>query len=521
MVPLPENRRMKSILILACFLGLAPLSLFSYPEAEAGLFFDLYPLVEAGPGFSRAGKEGLDSSALLEFFSRPALAVAGFTARSGGFEAAARIDLQQDPVAWLKGANFSNLPLSPDSARFLFGNNFPVLGYAGYEGEKFRLSAGRRRISSGPGRYGLLLSGDNPWHDHAFASFLLPARGFSLGYSFLALSIPSQARSGYFGGEVHQKRIFIHKMEIQGSRLAVSLSEGNVVSGEILDFQDMNPFAVYHNLYRATSNVNLDLELRYAVSPRFFAYGEILLDDMAVGSEVLDPRTNPTAMGFMAGIEWRKGNPDRVRGGQSPFGMSGEDHLLRFEAQGPKTVSGAPAIQVSGKDFVSLRLEGYLCSTYLYRRRIPDERVLLAPWQTWSTHYFLQSGLSGGIEQWPDVDSWLSAPLSPDTAMMRASVEHVRGGTESSAVAEYWIRGAESGAETALFDPVMKKAAWLWPQAPFRQDVSLKVRLVHTLNPAVKLGLSCGIMMGESGLGWSVSAFAGIRVAGWSGMQHE
>jgi hypothetical protein len=328
----------------------------------------------------------------------------------------------------------------------------------------------------------------------------LPAGGYELGYSFLALSIPSRSEpllpKESSDAMDRQKYLFLHRIELSWPRFSLSLSESNLVAGNIVDFQDFGPFLVYHNLYRGKSNVTLDLDMRFRPTERMILFGEVILDDMAVGSEAEDPATNPPAMGFMTGLEWK------IFGGSRNIrpAMLRSDQTLRI---------GYAQAGYDGEGGLAFRAEAYLCSTYLYRRRLWSETSPLSPWQTFTTHYFLQTGLT---DTWPDVDSWLAAPLSPDTALARLGLVYNVSDFEASLTGEYWLRGSESGTDLRLFDPAAKRTDWLWPQAPLTRVLELKAEGRWRPQPTVLLLAGAGLRFGDEGFGWSMGAGAGLRL---------
>ncbi len=455
---------------------------------EAGLFCDLFTLFEltnrpAVPaGYTPTGED------LSAFVDRPAFLSAGFFIRRGWLQATMMIDLHQDIGAWLMGGAWSNLPKAADSWTLMWGNNYPQVGYAEAQGEGWQVSAGRRRIGLGPGSYGLAVSADNPWYDHALARVEAPvgtsAYAGRLGYSFTALGVQR-----WWG--LSKKNVFIHRVTWRTKRFSLALGELNLVVGDSLDLQDIGPFLVYHHLFNSNSNVMFEVEAEARPIDPVRLYGEFVLDDVQIPGE--GSGSNPNAMGFMAGAEWSI--LKNARALRPAFFRA--DHEVRL---------AAPPLALSGDDTggdepggLRLRAESYLTSTYLYRRGASSL------YETWTTRYFFQTSTSLGF---PLVEPFFSSPLGPDTWLNRLELAWDRGGFEAAAAVEYRILGAES---EQLYFAYPYAENWLGPQDPVTRRLDFVLKALYAPNDRLVLTGGASLSFRESETRMSIQAGLGYR----------
>jgi hypothetical protein len=380
---------MKKTRFLMIFLVLSFLFLGTFSAAaQASLWADVAPLVSVSTRSPAPAGYSLDAEDLAYYFSRPAFLAGGFSLSAGPFFAAMSLEFQQDIGEMLFGDGSTNLPVNRDASAFMFSNNYPSVGYLEGAGPWWRLSLGRRSINLGRGMGSLGIAGDNPWYDHIAAGLEAPLGKGSLAYDFLAISVPRRGSAG--------KSLFAHRVEMDFPAFSLGFTEFNLVTGVVLDLQDIGPFLVYHHLFADGSNVMMQLDWEtWTRGRKFRLYGEILMDDFQLGAEGLG--SNPTAMGFHLGVGWRISDGETLD----------RPRFLRTDY----TARLGRELEAGGLD---LALEAYWASTYLYRRNSDS------PNQVFTTRYFMQTDQMG----WQSPESWFAYPLGPDRILFRAKLEY-------------------------------------------------------------------------------------------------
>ncbi len=481
----------------------------------AGLFFDVFPLFELSNRDSFSLKDrSMTAEELAAFADRPAFLSAGFAMRRKGLSAVMAVELHQDVGAYLGNGGWSNLILAPDSPAIMFGSNYPNVGYIELRSADWLVSAGRRRIGLGAGTYSLTVSPQNPHYDHAIGAIDLPLGSGKVGYAFVALNVQrtktiTTATTTIPG--LDQKNLFIHRFSWSGRRFSVAVNEFNLIVGDSVDFSDVGPFLIYHHLYKENSNVMINLELAARPADSLRIYGEALLDDFQTTAE--GSTSNPTAMGFMAGTEWKILDARRIA---RPALLRG-DHTLRLgqnlPAAGVKAASpGAtgpgeePFARKEGAERsggLFLKGESYLASTYLYRRRASKVN------EAFTTRYFLQT-MTASEEYWPLVTPFFSDPVGPDTWLNRIELSWAAGRLESSLSAEYRIIGSQAGQTTYGEPPYLQD--WLGPQAPVSHRFDLRLTASYSPNARTILLGSASLSFRDSGTKYALSAGVGYRI---------
>ncbi|TXT42033.1 MAG: hypothetical protein FD137_2351 [Spirochaetes bacterium] len=266
-----------------------------------------------------------------------------------------------------------------------------------------------------------------------------------LAYDFLAISVPRRGSAG--------KSLFAHRVEMDFPAFSLGFTEFNLVTGVVIDLQDIGPFLVYHHLFADGSNVMMQLDWETWTRGREFRlYGEILMDDFQLGAE--GSGSNPTALGFHLGAGWRVfgGAPlDRPR-------FLRQDYVAR---PGREREAGG----------LDLALEAYWASTYLYRRNSEASN------QVFTTRYFMQTDQMG----WQSPESWFAYPLGPDRILFRAKIEYQEERFGIKAEGSLALLGEDALSPTfSSPDP----AAWLGPKGVLTHQWDAKVSAQWALGRA-------------------------------------
>lgn len=413
-------------------------------QGAAGLWFDIAPLVELTNRPAISTPDSISADDLAWFYGRPALATLGFQVRVGPLFAAMSVELQQDVGELLLGGSLTNLPVSHDWKALCSANNYPSVGFLEGEGQGWHFSLGRRAINLGPGEYSLMVSGQNPWYDHALGDLSARLGPGSLNYDFLAINVQNRSDD--------RKYLFMHRIQAEFPLWSAGISEYNLVARNSLDFQDVGPFLIYHHLFAEDSNVMAQLDVELRPLSDFRLYAEALMDDFRLSSEASsDPSSNPNAFGFHAGLEWAiLPTPDYSR--------------PRFFRKDYATSIGSSHLK--GKLLACL--EWYWASTYLYRRKSSASN------EAYFSRYFLQTNSLG----WQTVEPWFSYPLGPDRMMFSAQLAYAKSRMAVSWRAYFMVLGAESG-ETTYDAPYADN--WLGPQSPLHYSAHTDIAVEYML----------------------------------------
>ncbi len=213
-----------------------------------------------------------------------------------------------------------------------FDGNWPYRAFLSAGGKNWNFQIGRDRLSWGPGESGNLTISDNmPWQN--FAKITAYTEDFK--YTFLTSFYPHPInywddqtwgaanphwhgmKNSYWNdgptGAFRGLSMYIgHRFEIRflKDKFTFAATEGLMYMSEdnSIDFRALNPLNFNHNNYIArNSNSTLTLEFNYTPVRGLNVYGQWMIDEIAFPGIEKGPsptnRTNPTAMGFLAGIK--------------------------------------------------------------------------------------------------------------------------------------------------------------------------------------------------------------------------
>lgn len=456
------------------------------PEIQASLFANLYPIFDYT---NRAPITASISDADFgAYYAKPTFLSGGIYLKTGPASLVGIMEFQQDIWSKLAKLSWINLPdsetgIAPDVIGL--GTFYPNVGFVAWDTETLRLSFGRRKIKAGPGTYGLGISSGNPFYDHFAGSLSLPVGTGKLAYDYVAVGMQRWGNTvgGSSGGGLGEqpKYLFFHRGSWAGKVLTIGMTEYNLLADAYPDFQDFSPFVFYHNLFNNHHNVMVGLDIKAALNDSFSLFGEAVMDDFQIGSE----GGNPNAFGFMAGLEWKV--------------LSGKLDQKPLFYDADYTLDITRAVKADG---LVLRAEGYLISTYLWRRNAPvsDEAFVSRynVYSNWSNGGFL-------------IEPFLASPLSPDTMLGRLSATWRDGKLDSAFSAEYRIKGSQSADKTYNVG-TLDASAWLWPSAPTTTEIALSLSSDYELDVHSILSASVGVVFKPGATELSLSAGYGRQL---------
>ncbi len=451
-------------------------------KIDAGAFLNLFPIFD----YTNRAKvtSTISDTDLSAYYEKPTFLSGGIYLKTGPASVVGMMEFQQDIWSKLAKQSWINLPdsetgLAPDVIGL--GTFYPNIGYAAWDTDTFRFSFGRRKIKSGPGTYGLGISSGNPFYDHAAASLSLPVGKGRLAYDYVAVGMQRWSNTVSPVSGTQPKYLFFHRGSWTGKLFAIGLSEYNPLSELYPDFQDMSPFVFYHNFFNNHHNVMIGIDFKATPIESVSIFGEFVMDDFQIGAE----GGNPNAMGFMAGAEWKvlPGTLDR----KPKFFDS--DYVYDLS-------------RTTKPEGLVIRAEGYLASTYLWRRNAAVAN------EAFTSRYHIMSNWSNGYHL---VEPFLATPLGPDTFLSRVAATWMKGKVESTFSVEYAIKGSQS--QTKTYDTsTLDATAWLWPSAPTTTEISLKLEGDYQLDPRSIVSGGMSLVLKPAGTELSLSAGYGRQI---------
>ncbi|TYC03013.1 MAG: hypothetical protein FXF54_00760 [Kosmotoga sp.] len=341
---------------------------------------------------------------LIRFYKVPALASFGFSFDSDNFKAIMLAEVRQDLSAFLRGYDWSNLPICVDPSLPFPDGNYPIIGFIEYYPGNFHISIGRRKLKLGPGTYDLALSSVSPYYDHFWFEYNDNwLTNGNMQYNFFTISADEKVYDD------NPKTLIGHKILLKSDHFSIGLGELNLIYGRIPDLQDLGPLIIYHHSYQDSSNVIaiVDFTLQF---DKIKTYGEFIMDDFNLSSESVD--SNPTALGFFAGAKYK------IFDGE-PFHTSGmlyEDHILRDRQ-----------VERGG---LSIRYEYYRTSTYLYNRQVDIGKF---------TYPILLNVMA--LDSWPVINYPFGFPYGANSILHMIKTEYENKNLKVGLTFEYLSKG--------------------------------------------------------------------------------
>jgi hypothetical protein len=342
---------------------------------------------------------------LVRFYKVPALSSFGFSFSSGDFRALMSAEIRQDLSAFLRGFDWSNLPICVDPALPFPDGNYPIIGFMEYTPDNFHYSIGRRKQKWGPATYDLALSSISPYYEHFWFeyndSWLSDGK---MQYNFFAISADENVYND------RPKTLIGHKILFLGERFSIGLGELNLIYGRIPDLQDLGPLIIYHHSYQESSNVIAVTDFK-ADFGRLEGYGEFIMDDFNLSSESVD--SNPTALGFFVGARYNLIDGEKFQSS----GMLYED----YEICDRDTKNGG----------LWIGYEYYRTTTYLYNRESEIGKF---------TYPVLLNVMA--LDSWPVINYPFGFPYGANAKLHMIKADYERKNLKAGLKFEYLTKGS-------------------------------------------------------------------------------
>lgn len=238
-----------------------------------------------------------------------------------------RLGLRRDLLAWQEDDIGLNVPLSAKEVDL----NEPSLGYFHAENGSFAVTVGRFQVHWSPSPdFGLALSQAVPYHNAAEFTLKMPLAR----YRFLVSSLnpwlegtprgDSSSEDYPPGSEEYRQRhyedrngtqnfhrrvyaeriktLFAHRLEGQIGRLALGITETQVIAGKVPDLRDAGPFVFFHNDFKdGYTNGALSLDAALSLPAGFSLAAELYLDDVQYADTEGEGNT-ASLLGYLAAI---------------------------------------------------------------------------------------------------------------------------------------------------------------------------------------------------------------------------
>jgi len=182
-------------------------------------------------------------------------------------------------------------------------------------GNHWSASLGRDRFSWGNGESGNLAVSDSPdYYDYArvtayWANFKYTGTWITLLYDGDSYRYPVVV-DVLSDDDRHPRNFFSHRFEFTiADRLALGITEGILVGGAAPDISYLNPFIIFHNMFRwSRASSLLSLEVSYNPWKYFELYGQAAFNQIQLPYEIsryTSGSDTPDANALMAGIRAR------------------------------------------------------------------------------------------------------------------------------------------------------------------------------------------------------------------------
>lgn len=297
------------------------------------------------------------------YYDRDSFFDIGFRVDDEHFRLVFDIDFRQTLNSFYRRDYYSNIPYRFDILNDILDLNFPRYAYSEITFDKFFVSVGRRPISWGAGSHQFAISKDVPFLDNIWGDYTTPLGNGSFTYNFVLISFNrlglrnSATRFGTVPEDTSQvvKTVAAHRVEWNQGAFRVSLGELNLIYNRYPDFFDINPFAVYHNLYQQGSNVMLYLEAEGIIDlpgeGKLRLFGEFEMDDFSLPTE--EEKGKPTAFGAGGGVQWH------IADGDDSLLLMGNSEKYRLSTTTYEFRTG-----------LNLTYGIYFCNPYNYNREV-------------------------------------------------------------------------------------------------------------------------------------------------------
>ncbi|HNQ71710.1 MAG TPA: hypothetical protein PKI56_11135, partial [Mesotoga prima] len=221
-------------------------------SAKTGLFLSVYPVLSLNNYTVHDRGYQPDFDDLRSYFSYPAFATAGVELSGSDYRALFRLDFRQDITSFLRGRSWSNFPIRHNAYTLYMDTDLPRVGFAEFENDFLRISAGKRKLHFGPATYNFVLSETVPYFEHLWLDLGEEVLSGKYFYSFFVISSDRSIFNS-------PRTLIGHSIGFEGSLARIGIVETNLISNTFPDLRDMSPFMVFHNNYAKNSNVNAGL----------------------------------------------------------------------------------------------------------------------------------------------------------------------------------------------------------------------------------------------------------------------
>ncbi len=318
-------------------------------SANSGLFLGFFPSLSLNnfAVHDRDYKPTFED--LRNNFSYPPFALAGIEFSGDSYRALFRLDFRQDITSFLRGRSWSNFPIRYNSNTLYIDTDLPRVGFAEFQNDLLRFSAGKRSLHIGPAAYNFVLSDAVPFFEHIWIDFSSDVLSGKYFYSFFVIS---SDRSIFDS----PRTLIGHSIGYHGESTRVGFVETNLISNTYPDLKDMSPFVIFHNNYAKNSNVNAGLFFEKGIGD-LGLYGMLYTDDILIPG---DRTSNPTSLGWFLGGEYG------ITGGENYKGPMLWDNQYALREQTLFEESGG----------MKIRYEHYHSTPYLYNRSFEEGKLI-------------------------------------------------------------------------------------------------------------------------------------------------
>ena len=415
-------KKVLSVLVLTFATSVAlfaSVSLIS--KANPQLLYDNFPrfnltLKADSEEYKNRGFYTTTQDVYYRYYNRDSFFDIGFRLDDEYFNLVFDIDLRETISSFYKRNYYSNVPYQFNILNDILDLNFPRYAYGASTLGKFYFSVGRRPISWGPATHQFAISKDVPYLDNIWVDYKTDLKNGTFDFNYVVISMNKLALQGSYDDEASgkYKTIAAHRIGFNFSSFRFSIGELNLIYNRLADLMDINPFAIYHNLYQNGSNVMAYIEVEGLFDIGNFGklrlYGELALDDFSLSVE--GEKGKPTAFGVVGGIQWH------LFDGEESKTLKENSELYTLSSQTYEFKTG-----------LNLTYEIYFCNPYIYNRETDAGKFTVPLYTDGNSSLFTPNAI------------YLGFKYGPNSLYQELRVDYINGKLEGSLALGILIRG--------------------------------------------------------------------------------
>ncbi|MCL2442174.1 MAG: capsule assembly Wzi family protein [Treponema sp.] len=226
------------------------------------------------------------------------------------------------------GIGFTNIPLDQSS------QYWPLRSFISMGGSWWNFHLGRDHLYWGTAHTGSLsFSNNSIYYDFARVSFFSPTIKYSLIVNQMPLNLDHESNIQLIKNpeewdilpedkRTTNRYFYLHRIDINlFNKVSIGIMEGVLVGNSPLEIRFLNPLMLFHSLYSWEDYIEwkpaldknvygslvgsfFSVEINYNIIKRLSVYGQFVMNEIALPSELKAGLQPPNGLGYMAGINY-------------------------------------------------------------------------------------------------------------------------------------------------------------------------------------------------------------------------